>query len=307
MSRIAILGATGTLGQELTRQILDQQPSDSIIGISRCELKQKESHAVFDRSPRVKYLLGDIRDEPQITRLLAGCETVFHVAALKHIDTIEDNPEESVKTNVLGTINACNAAERAGVKYFVFSSTDKAVDPVNVYGMCKGISERIVLSRNESQTQTAFRVYRWGNVLGSRGSAIHTFINSLIDRNEVGITHPYMTRFWIRIEDAVKFMLTSYKTGLANQPMIPEMKGASVERVITQIAGLLNRRYALKVIGLRKGEKVHEALQSLHHNDGGVFSNSSTQFSDRELYELLLPFVQPYMAKETAVDSNSWC
>jgi UDP-N-acetylglucosamine 4,6-dehydratase len=265
VKRVAILGATGTLGQELIRQILQSHPGTEIVGISRCELKQKETHSRFKFAKNIRMHLGDIRDEDRILRLMKGCDTVFHVAALKHIDTMEDNPEESVKTNIIGTIHACNAAERAGVNHFVFSSTDKAVDPINVYGMCKGISERIVFCRNEEHAKTKFRVYR---------------------------THPEMTRFWIRIEDAVSYMLSTYETGYSNRPMIPEMKASSVEDVIASVARIVRRQTSVTITGPRSGEKLHEVLLSKHEQEGGLASNTAPKYTESELDELLRPFIE---------------
>jgi UDP-N-acetylglucosamine 4,6-dehydratase len=292
VKRVAILGATGTLGQELIRQILKSHPTTEIVGISRCELKQKETLSRFKFAKNIRMHLGDIRDEDRILRLMKGCDTVFHVAALKHIDTMEDNPEESVKTNIIGTIHACNAAERAGVNHFVFSSTDKAVDPINVYGMCKGISERIVFCRNEEHAKTKFRVYRWGNVLFSRGSALHYFAEAIRSGEPVKLTHPEMTRFWIRIEDAVSYMLSTYETGYSNRPMIPEMKASSVEDVIASVARIVRRQTSVTITGPRSGEKLHEVLLSKHEQEGGLASNTAPKYTESELDDLLRPFIE---------------
>lgn len=264
---ILIVGGTGTLGRELIRQLPDKR----IRVLSRCELKQKDLLAEF---PHVECVLGDIRGS--LDRAMEGVEYVFHVAALKHVDTLEANAEESVRTNILGTMNVCEAAKRAGVKRLVFSSTDKAVCPINVYGMSKGISERIVLNHG-------YTVYRWGNIVGSRGSALHYFINAIRKDETINVTHPDMSRFWMKIEDAVAFMLDTYQ----EEPgvRIPAMKAAPVLAIINALAFLMGKEATLRISGLRPGEKIHE---SLTHE---VHSNTAAQYTFEELTTLLKPFV----------------
>lgn len=266
-----VIGGTGTLGREIIRQL---GPDQRVRIFSRCELKQKELKAEF---PHIECVLGDIRGDRSLERAMRGVYTVFHVAALKHVDILEANPEESVKTNVLGTMNVCEAAVAANVGHLLFSSTDKAVSPINVYGMCKGISERIVLNHGYS-------VYRWGNVLGSRGSAIQYFVDAIRSDKTLNLTDYDMSRFWIRIEDAVAFMLNSDGAKRINLP--PNMKAASVVRVVATIGHLLGRTPRVKITGLRPGEKIHESLSRDLH------SNTAAQYSETELSDLLAPFCQ---------------
>lgn len=286
--RYLILGGTGTLGEELTRQII-QDKSALITCFSRDECKQQKMKKRL-LNPHVRFVIGDIRDGNRLKKVMEDHDIVFHVAALKHVDVGEENPEESVKTNLLGTIEAADAAQEAGIRNFIFSSTDKAVDPINVYGMTKGISERILLSRNRSMG-TRFSVYRWGNVVGSRGSVITDFKKSLLDSGTVNLTSPAMTRFWIKIEDVVKFMLTTYENASRTDVMVPDIKAAKVTEVISVIAELLGlNNYTEKVVGLRPGEKLHECLRSIHGNDY-MASAISAQLTRTDLKRLLSPIV----------------
>lgn len=273
--KVVIIGGTGTLGRELTRQLYD---SADITCISRDELKQKELSKDF---PAVKCVIGDVRGRECLKHPFKGADVVFHVAALKHVDTVEDNPVEAFKTNVTGTINVADVAVQCDVPYVVFSSTDKAVLPVNAYGHTKALSEKFLFAMNRKDQPTRFSVYRWGNVLGSRGSVIHLFAKSL-EEKRICLTHPEMTRFWIHIQDAVKFMLENYKTAPIDRALIPKMKAASVVRLADAIArfkGITD--YDMEVIGIRPGEKIHEQLESNH--DFCFRSDTCDQYTDIEL------------------------
>ena len=281
-----VIGGTGTLGGALIGELL-KEPGAFVRCLSRCELKQKELKAQFP-TDQLECVIGDIADIESIWRPMRGMDTVFHVAALKHVDTIEDNPEAAVKTNIQGTINVAKAAELAAVKYVAFSSTDKAVDPINVYGMTKGISERILLRRNEVQSETHYSVFRWGNVVGSRGSVVHAFAKTLKEEGRAYITSAEMTRFWIRIEDAVRFMLTNYRNAPKNAPLIPAIRAASVLELIAAIAQVVGvDNYSLKEVGLRKGEKLHEVLMSQHF--GEISSKDHARLARYELVEMVKP------------------
>lgn len=285
--RVGILGGTGTLGRELASYHLGVGHDVSVF--SRCELKQKEMRAAFGSDPSLEFSLGDIRDRKALGRFLSRRDftTLYHVAALKHIDSVEQNPEESVETNVLGTINVADAAEAIGIRHCVFSSTDKAVDPINTYGMSKGISERILFNRNRAQDTTQFSVFRWGNVLSSRGSVIPIFAEALKSGKVLKVTDPDMTRFWIRVSEAVEFMATHHKIAYSDRAMIPPMKSASVLDVIRALAQVLSiSKYDFEVIGNRGGEKVHEFIRS-QHEDSPLSSQNAERFSHDELVDLL--------------------
>jgi UDP-N-acetylglucosamine 4,6-dehydratase len=287
-TRVLILGGTGTLGRALTKEIIDNHPEAQITILSRDEHKQAAMKREF---PQVRFVLGDIRDYASVARHVEGQEIVFHVAALKHVDILEENVAECIKTNVEGTINAADAAAMADVKHFIFSSTDKAVDPINAYGMAKGLAERYLYSLNADPTiKTKFSVYRWGNVIGSNGSAIPLFAKALKEQKEISITDPAMTRFWLPIEWAVRFMLLTFRQAHTDCAMIcPNMKAASVFEVVKATAHVVGRTgdVAFKVIGLRPGEKIHEEMISRH--DGGMSSELADRYTFEELCELIRP------------------
>lgn len=266
-----IVGGTGTLGTEFIKQL---GIGHEIRCVSRCELKQQELRAKY---PHVQMYLGDIRDAKSLRKPFKNADVVFHVAALKHVDVMEANPEECVKTNILGTINVCDVAEEMKVKRVIFSSTDKAVSPINVYGMAKGISEKIMLDRGHL-------VYRWANVLFSRGAATHYFARNIRLNQPVNLTHPDMSRFWIRIEDAVQFVLATYKDG--SGVMIPAMKAAPVMDLIHAIGLVVGNVPNIRVTELRPGEKIHESIME------GVSSNNSPQYTIKELVDILKPVIE---------------
>ncbi len=276
-----IVGGTGTLGTELVDRLLAD--GHEVIVFSRDELKQQEMRKKY---PFVRYVLGDIRDPRSINGIMQGVDTVFHVAALKHVDSGEANPVEFIKTNLLGTINVAESAIAYNVRHVVFSSTDKACLPINTYGMTKGLSERYLLSLNKSYGATKFAVYRWANVLGSRGSVIHSFVKSLKEDGIVHITDARMTRFWIHIKDAVDFMLRTYGSAPMDRPLIPPMRSARVVDIAECLASILGvKNYDVSFIGTRPGEKYHEVIESNH--DYCVRSDTAEQFSRADLQELL--------------------
>ena len=290
-ARVLILGGTGTLGRALTRTLVTEFPSISITILSRDEHKQASMKREF---PQCRYVLGDIRDYDQIARHFYNKDVVFHVAALKHVDILENNVNECIKTNVLGTQNAADAAINANVKYFVFSSTDKAVDPINTYGYCKALSEKILFSHNKSSyNPTRFSVYRWGNVVGSQGSVIPIFAKSIKETKTANITDFEMTRFWLPIDWAVRFMLRTFYEAKLDQAMIcPNMKSASVLNVIMAIGKILGvDQVHVATVGLRPGEKIHEVMTS-QHSPEFMSSDTADVYTESELIELLQPIVQ---------------
>ena len=277
---ILVIGGTGTLGSNLLARL---SPEHDVTCISRDEQKQQAMKRDY---PRVKFALGDIRDPSSIERFFDGMQLVFHVAALKHVDVVEDNPQEAIKTNIYGTINVADAAMRYDVPHVIFSSTDKAVLPINVYGMTKGISERYLHSLNDIQTSTKFVVYRWGNVAFSRGSVIHSFASTLQLKGEVNITDERMTRFMIHIDEAVEFMLSNYRSAGRTEVMIPPMKAAKVVDLARATASVLNiDKFDVKIVGIRPGEKIHECIESNH--DFCVRSDTAPQFTDQELRDMV--------------------
>lgn len=279
-----IIGGTGTLGNAL----LETMDTSKVIVFSRDELKQQQ---LKQKYPDLKCVIGDIRSK----RSLDYCyednqiENVFHVAALKHVDVLEDNPEEAYRTNVLGTIVSAELAKNRGVFNFYFSSTDKAVMPINVYGMTKAISERYLLNQNRGNLSTMFRVFRWGNILGSRGSVVGLFAKSLKEEGKVRITDNRMTRFWLPITDAVDFMLNNNMDH--RKVNFPDMKGARVIDLAQAIANVLNiKKFKIESIPIRPGEKLHECVYSSH--DVCIRSDNSARFTQEELENLVRPILE---------------
>jgi FlaA1/EpsC-like NDP-sugar epimerase len=276
--RTVVIGGTGTLGTTIIDSLYGSASQDLVV-FSRDELKQQQMKAKY---PGVTYVIGDVRDQASVRDAVRGADRVFLVAALKHVDVIEDNPVEAVKTNIIGTINVAEACYAARVQNVVFSSTDKAVLPINTYGMTKGISERYLLGLNSRQMAPRFAVYRWGNVIGSRGSVIHSFADTLRKQGKVFITDPCMTRFWIHIEEAVAFMLSTWREAYFDRVMIPEMRAAKVIDLAEATARALGiSNYGIEVVGIRPGEKIHECLESNH--DYCVRSDTCNQYSIDEL------------------------
>lgn len=279
--RYLVIGGTGSLGRSVIAELLKREPGADISVLSRGELKQKELKRDF---PTVSTVIGDIKDKASLN--LEGFSTVFHFAALKHIDVAEEQPIESVKTNVLGTINVAERALSAGVANVVFSSTDKAVLPINVYGMSKALSEKYLLDINRKQEATRFSVFRWGNVLGSRGAVIHLFLKDLKEKGSITITDPKMTRFWIHIDDAARFLLDNYKDAPLFHPIFPPMKAASVTSLGEAAARYLGiKTYSVTYSGIRRGEKFHECLWSDH--DFCLRSDTCEHYSHEELLDLI--------------------
>lgn len=284
MNSTVIVGGTGTLGKEICRQLLSENESAMITVFSRDELKQQEMKREF---PFVRYFIGDIRDRDSLSRAFRGAGTIFHCAALKHVDVVEENPMEAVKTNVIGTQNVIDAAIAARARRVIFSSTDKAVAPINVYGHTKAIGERLILGSNcaDLSTHPKFSVFRWGNVVGSRGSVIHAFAKSLREEGKIRLTEADMSRFWIRIECAVRFMVENSQIS-TGKVMIPPMKAASVLRFAAVVAGLVGvKNYEIEITGKRPGEKIHETVTE------GLSSDHAPQYSDAELVDLIQPIL----------------
>ena len=281
--RYLILGSTGTLGNATVIELLSRPDTKLIRCLSRDELKLSELKRRF-KDPRVETVIGDIRDKYSIKEHFAGIDTVFHFAALKRIPEMEKQPLESLKTNVLGTINAAQCAIECNVKHFMFSSTDKATRPVNTYGACKFLSEQILFSMNKLNV-TNFSVYRWVNVLASRGSVIYSFKDAIENNLPVEITNKEMTRGWIFIEDAVRFVLDTYQNK-GNEIRIPPIKAAPILKLLSAIGTALGKVPAYVVTGIRPGEKLHEDLLYDMNTGACLSTNNCEQYAEDELLEI---------------------
>jgi len=271
-SSVLITGGTGSLGKSLIDYLLSSTNVRRIAVFSRDELKQLDLRITYKNDPRLRWFLGDIRDLERLKRAFHGVDYVIHAAALKQVDTGEYNPMEFIKTNVLGSQNVIDASIDAGVKRVVALSTDKASSPINLYGATKLTADKLfVAANNYSYTYgTTFSVVRYGNVMGSRGSVIPFFKNLAAQGKPLPITDLRMTRFWISIEDAVKFVIESLEMmngGELYVPRIPSMK-------LVDLAQAVSPHSQLVEIGMRPGEKLHEEMISADDSRRTVILNN---------------------------------
>lgn len=257
---VLITGGTGTLGLALTKRLLKMDVSTIRI-YSRDELKQTKMQEEFS-DERLRFFIGDVRDEKRLHRAMDGVDIVFHTAALKQVPIGEYNPFETIKTNVYGTQNVVEACYDKEVQASVAIGTDKAVSPLNTYGASKLLMEKIFTSANfyRGSHKTKFITVRYGNVLGSRGSIIPKLLEQIGNKNEITITDPKMTRFNITQNQAVDLVLRALKYGRGGEIFVPKLKAYTVETVKDAILELVNRKVKVKQIPVRPGEKKHEML-----------------------------------------------
>jgi UDP-N-acetylglucosamine 4,6-dehydratase len=259
-SSILVTGGTGSFGKAFIRYALDNLDPRRLVIFSRDELKQYEGRHLFDDDKRLRWFIGDVRDERRLLRALHNVEYVVHAAALKQVDTGEYNPFEFVQTNVVGSQNVIEASIDAGVKRVVALSTDKASSPINLYGATKLTADKLFISGNHyaAAYDTRFSVVRYGNVMGSRGSVI-PFFRRLAEAGEsLPITDLRCTRFFITLPQAVQFVVDSFDLMAGGElyvPRIPSMK-------ITDLAQAIAPGARMHDVGLRPGEKLHEEMIS---------------------------------------------
>lgn len=252
---VVIIGGTGSFGSHMASFLLDKPEIGTIRIFSRDEFKQSEMQKKLD-SPKLRYFVGDVRDEKRLQSALYKADIVIHAAAMKQVPVCEYNPQEAVKTNILGTENVISACLDQGVERAIFISTDKAVDPINLYGATKLVAEKVWLNANNVH-RTLFSLTRWGNVINSRGSVIPLF-KEQAKKGVVTVTHKYMTRFLITLEEAVDFVWYALGTMTGGESFIPEIPSAKV----TDIAKCVAPNAKIEFTGVRDGEKLHETLGS---------------------------------------------
>jgi len=256
---ILVTGGTGSFGKKFTRIMLDEFHPKKLIIYSRDELKQHEMRAAGFDHPSLRYFIGDVRDQERLRRAMHGVNIVAHAAALKQVPACEYNPMEAIKTNIMGTSNVIEAALDSGVEKVMFISTDKAVNPVNLYGATKLAAEKLVVQSNAyaAGTATRFSCVRYGNVVGSRGSVVPVFIQQRTS-GKLTITDERMTRFWLSLEQGVHFVIRCIEQmhgGEVFVPKIPSMK-------VIDLAQAIAPQSKIEIIGIRPGEKLHEVLIS---------------------------------------------
>jgi UDP-N-acetylglucosamine 4,6-dehydratase/UDP-glucose 4-epimerase len=259
--KILITGGTGSLGQALTKHLLESKV-DTIRIFSRNEEKQIQMEDEFNDS-RLRFLLGDVNDYERLKRALEGIDIVYHAAALKHVPKIEYNPFEAIKTNVIGSQNVVNACLHENVEKAIAIGTDKAVSPLNTYGATKLLMEKLFVTANNyvdpQKHKTKFISVRYGNVFGSSGSVIPLFIEQIKKKKKITITDPTMTRFSFTMNDALNFIVNVTDSGHGSEIFIPKMRAYSImdlKDALTEIFG----NVAEELIGIRPGEKLHEVL-----------------------------------------------
>lgn len=254
LDSVLITGGTGTFGKAMVRALLDGNLTRRIVVYSRDELKQSEMRRVFD-DPRVRFFIGDVRDKDRLKRALDGVDVVIHAAALKQVPACEYNPAEAIKTNIGGAQNVIDAAIDCGVKEVVALSTDKAVNPINLYGATKLASDKLFVAANaySGTYGPRFSVVRYGNVACSRGSVIPFFLSCT---KEIPITDSQMTRFWITIDEAVELVFTALDEAIGGEVFVSKLPSFRVVDLAEAVAPEIPHIN----IGIRPGEKVHEVM-----------------------------------------------
>lgn len=257
---ILITGGTGSFGKAFIKTILKRYRPARLIVFSRDELKQFEMQSdIEDKHQCMRYFLGDIRDRERLMTAMNGVDYVVHAAALKQVPALEYNPTEAVETNIRGSQNVVNAAIEKGVSKVIALSTDKAAAPANLYGATKLVADKLFVAANNMRgaRKTEFSVVRYGNVIGSRGSVVPLFQKLLAEgAKELPITDPNMTRFWITLPQGVEFVINSFlrmQGGEMFIPKIPSMRMVDLAKAMAPNA-------AIKHVGIRPGEKLHEVL-----------------------------------------------
>ncbi|MEM3063295.1 MAG: SDR family NAD(P)-dependent oxidoreductase [Nitrososphaerota archaeon] len=259
--KILITGGTGSLGQALTKRLLNLDVNTIRI-FSRNESKQIMMASKFS-DKRLRFFIGDVRDFDRLTKALEDVDIVFHAAALKHVPIVEYNPFEAIKTNVIGSQNVIDACLHENVDRAVCIGTDKAVSPLNTYGATKLLMEKLFVTANnylnKKRHRTKFIALRYGNVLGSSGSVVPTFIEQIRKKKKLTITDPKMTRFSITMDEALDFILESTMMGVGSEIFVPKLRSYSIVELKEALIELLGKTGEV-ITGIRSGEKLHEVL-----------------------------------------------
>ena len=254
---VLITGGTGTFGKQFVKYVATNYKANKIIIFSRDEFKQYEMARAFKDIPNLRFFIGDVRDRERLNRAFYGVDYIVHAAASKQVVAAEYNPFEAIKTNILGAKNVIEAAIDAGVKKVVALSTDKAANPINLYGATKLASDKLFVAGNSyaGGRITRFSVVRYGNVLGSRGSVLPLFIEQKAT-GKITITNRQMTRFWITIEKAIELVIKAFEEMEGGEIFVPKIPSISME----DFAKIIAPDCQIEDIGIRPGEKMHEIM-----------------------------------------------
>lgn len=254
---VLVTGGTGSFGKKFVELMLKDHHPAKLIVFSRDELKQHEMRVSGFEHPNLRYFIGDVRDQARLERAMQGVSIVVHAAALKQVPACEYNPMEAIKTNILGSSNVIEAALDTGVKKVVALSTDKAVNPINLYGATKLAAEKLFVQSNAyaGGTATRYSCVRYGNVVGSRGSVIPLFLQQR-QNGKLTITDERMTRFWLTLDQGVRFVIRCVEAMHGGEVFVPKIPSTR----IVDLARVIAPQATLNVIGIRPGEKLHEVL-----------------------------------------------
>lgn len=261
--KLIITGGTGSFGNAVLKRFLDTDISEIRI-FSRDEKKQDDMRKKYN-NPKIKFYIGDVRNERSLAQAFRGVDYCFHAAALKQVPSCEFYPMEAVRTNVLGTENVLEAAIANGVERVVCLSTDKAVYPINAMGISKAMMEKVMVaeSRNLDQSDTVICGTRYGNVMASRGSVIPLFVDQILAGKPITITDPAMTRFMMTLEDAVDLVLYGFEHGQNGDIFVQKAPAATIEVLAQALLQIMGKpEHEIRIIGTRHGEKLYEALLS---------------------------------------------
>ena len=279
---ILITGGTGSFGANFVKYVFEHHSPKKVIVYSRDEMKQWHMAQEFKNEDRIRFFIGDVRDKDRLHRAFHNIDIVVHAAALKIVDTAEYNPFEFVKTNIYGAMNIIDAAIDQGVEKVIALSTDKASNPINLYGASKLASDKLFISGNSytGEAKTKFSIVRYGNVMGSRGSVIPLFIKQA-QKGEITITDIEMTRFMITIEEAINFVCESIDLMIGGEIFVKKIPSMKVKDIANTIAP----NAKIKIIGKRPGEKMHEQMIGLEDaNHTYEMSNSFVILPEIEKY-----------------------
>jgi len=256
---VLVTGGTGSFGRKLIDVLLNEHEPERLIVFSRDELKQHEMRSAGLDDPKLRYFIGDVRDMLRLRRAMDGVDIVVHAAALKQVPAAEYNPIEAILTNIMGARNVVEAALDTDVKRVMAISTDKAVNPINLYGATKLSAEKLLVQSNAyaGGKDTRFSCVRYGNVVGSRGSVIPVFVRQRQD-GKVTITDDRMTRFWLSIDQGVRFTIRCIEQMQGGEVFVPKIPSARIVEIVEALAP----EAKVELIGIRPGEKLHEVLVS---------------------------------------------